>query len=420
MSYSLILVRVPPGASDEEVEKAARAANDDENARVPGPPYPEAELRKQALTDALLAAYPELEGGPPDYAAIARSERITEEEARQRCTWWEVVGPEDGARIQIAIYDDWVGIDMPWGGVEGDMVELWRYLEVLVREGGFVVFDPQGPNVVDVPAGPFGDGSDEVPSLRRKKRGRRRREGGRASDSTGRAESDEPPDDDTSPVSEIGRLIDRIIAEAMGEPLASAGFRRSGRTWRRHLDDGTIQVLNIQGPRRNEGSEGSFILNAGVYLPALARRLGFFPVRDAPKEYDCHVRRRPRRGGEAWTVRVPDPTEPEEKPGLFGALASWLDRRAERRILAQHERATRELRETVERHALAWLDRVSTLRGARDEFVERGPARWAVHASLELGERDEAVRILERAAARSAPKQAEELRQWGREQGLHV
>jgi hypothetical protein len=64
------------------------------------------------------------------------------------------------------LYDTWVNITMPYGdrsNTERDMAELWPYLEVLVREGGFVVWDPQGPNVVDVAAGPDGERGGEQP-----------------------------------------------------------------------------------------------------------------------------------------------------------------------------------------------------------------------------------------------------------------
>jgi hypothetical protein len=61
---------------------------------------------------------------------------------------------------------------------------------------------------------------------------------------------------------------------------------------------------------------------------------------------------------------------------------------------------------------------VSTLRGARDELMRRGPAFWGAHASLLLGEREEAARILERELAKAIPEYAETIRTWGRAHGL--
>jgi hypothetical protein len=135
------------------------------------------------------------------------------------------------------------------------------------------------------------------------------------------------------------------------------------------------------------------------------------------------VRFRPRlRGITGWNVRVPGAGEvdPDIGDGLFKSFFSWLDRRADRKAPAQHERATRELRESLEREAFPWLERVSTLQGARDELVRRGPLFWAAHASLLLGERDEAARLLERELAKSAsnPEYTETVREWGRANGL--
>jgi len=413
MSYSLLLVRVPPGASDEEVGKIALAANEAECARPPGPPDSEAERRKRALVESLLRECPELEGGELDYAALARGDDISEAEARQRHHWWTLTGPEDGAGIEITLYDSLVSVDMASsGGTDEDWEDIWRYLEILVREGGFVVWDPQAPGVVDLSAGPSGDGTRK-PRSKPTKRKRRARV-----DADDDAE-ESVESEDARRGGEIGKLINRIVDEAIAKPLAAAGFRRSGRTWRRRLGDGVIQVVNVQWSPRDGGVEGSFALNAGVYFPALAESIAEFPVTTAPKEYDCHVRRRPFGHGGGWRVRVPGIAKPDpDMKGLLGDFFSWLDRRADRKAPEQHARATRELREALEQDAFPWLERVSTLRDAREDFLRRGPAFWAAHASLLLGEREEATRILERDLAHALPERAKMIRAWGRRHGL--
>jgi hypothetical protein len=187
------------------------------------------------------------------------------------------------------------------------------------------------------------------------------------------------------------------------------------------LDDGVVQVVNVQWSPRTAGVEGWFTLNAGVYFPALAQSLAMFPVTTSPKEHDCHVRHRPLLPGRnGWTVRVPGSARPDPDlgTGRIAAFFDWLDRRADRKAPAQHEKATRELRESLEQHGFPWLERVSTMRGARDEFVRRGPARWAILASLILGEREEARQIFDRELARAKPEDTEMLREWGREHGL--
>jgi hypothetical protein len=83
-----------------------------------------------------------------------------------------------------------------------------------------------------------------------------------------------------------------------------------------------------------------------------------------------------------------------------------------------NERATQELREALERYALPWLSRVANLRGARDELARQGLLWWAAAASLDLGEPDEAARLFAQALEKAGPPQADELRRWGRTNGL--
>ena len=406
MSSNLILVRVPAGSTDEEVEQAVTAANDAEMARAPRPRNEENERLKKRLAEALLAECPELKGGEVDHAAIARADSITEDAAREQYRWWHLVGPEDGAGIEITLYDSFVSIDMAAAGTDEDWDDVWRYVDILVREGSFVVWDPQGPNIVDRP----------VPKPARRTRKNRAKTVEREDDA-----GDVEPED-LRRGGEVAELINRIVDAAIAAPLAAAGYRRSGRTWRRSLDDGAIQVVNVQWSPRNRG-EGSFSLNAGVYFPALTTSLALFPATKTPKEWDCHVRFRPRlRGARGWDVRVPGvaDVDPDIADGLFKSFFSWLDRRADRKAPEQQQRATRELRESLEREAFPWLDRVSTIQGARDELLRRGPLFWAAHASLLLGEREAAAGILERelVKSKSNPEYTETIRKWGHANGL--
>ena len=443
MSYSLILVRVPPGASDDEIGRTAANAEDSAEANRQ-PPDPEAERRKRAIVDALLEEFPELEGGELDYAALADADDLTEEEARRRYNWLQVAAPAEGSGIQITVYDTFATMELGATGTDEDWEDVWRYLEVMVRVGGFVVWDPQGEDVMELAAGPFGDGRRlERPKAEKKKRkkrsgtaavdrsARKRAPGGDDGDAEDDAESDDDddaPSDDESVEredkrrgGEIGKLINRIVDEAIAARLAAAGFKRAGRTWRRFLDGGVVQVVNVQWSPKAGGVEGWFTLNAGVYFPELARSLAMFPVTTSPKEWDCHVRYRPLLPGSGgWTVRVPNAAKPDPDlgTGRIAAFFNWLDRRADRKAPAQHEKATRELRESLEQRGFPWFERVSTIRGARDEFMRRGPALWVAHASLVLGERDEARQVLERELARAEPEYAETLRKWGRKTGL--
>jgi hypothetical protein len=221
-------------------------------------------------------------------------------------------------------------------------------------------------------------------------------------------------------MSEIGEVIDRVAADALTAPLEAAGYRRHGRTWRRRLGD-AVQVVHVQASRSNAGADGRFTLSAGVYFPALAVRLGLFPPTDAPGEADCHVRTRPMPPGRNWwKVRAAGVAAPDEDAGsILGAVFAWLDRRADRRESLTNARATQELGQALERYALPWLARVGDLPVARDELVKRGPLWWAAAASLELGEHATAARLFARALA-AAPAKADNLRRWGRANGLEA
>ena len=147
MSYDLYLVRVPAGASDDDVAAIAlAAAESDFPADLPDPAV---EARKRALADALCAADPTLTASTPDHEAIAGYEGITADEARRRYRQLEVYGPPDGHGILVTLHDDWVCLEMPHGRDDSGLTTLLRYVGLLTRLGGFVAFDPQGPNVVD-------------------------------------------------------------------------------------------------------------------------------------------------------------------------------------------------------------------------------------------------------------------------------
>ena len=220
--------------------------------------------------------------------------------------------------------------------------------------------------------------------------------------------------------SEIGRLIDRVAADALAAPLKAAGYRRDGRTWRCRVGD-SVQVLQVQASQSNVGADGRFLLNAGVYFPALAARLGLFPPTNAPLEMDCHVRIRPMPPGRSWwKVRAARVATSDQEAGrVLGAVFSWLDRWADRRAPRTNARATQELRQALERYALPWLERLTDLPRVRDELERQGPLWWAAAASLELGEPAAAARLFARALA-TAPAKAEHLRRWGRANGLEA
>jgi Domain of unknown function (DUF4304) len=431
MSYTLLLFQVPPGASEDDVEKIAFSMTEAERVRGVGPLDPEKERRKRALVDALLADCPELKGGEPNYADLARAENISEEHARHSFHWWTVSGPEEGAGIEITLYDDYVSIDIPSAaGTDQDWKDVWRYLEILVAKGGFVVWDPQGPDLVDLAAGPFGEGKRSERLQVAKRRGKGRKHKTETADDDADSNDADVEDEDSPDVEredvrrggDIAKLINHIVNDAIAEPLAAAGFERFGRTWRRTLQNGLVHVVNVQWSPRQRGVEGIFGLNAGVYSRELAESIALYKPTSSPKEYDCQVRLRPGPHGRGrWQVRVPGIATPDpDLTGLFARVFAWLDRRADSKAGAQQVKVTRELREALEGHVFPAFERLSTLRALRDELARSPDLFWAAHASLLLGEREAAKQLLERTlkkASRNAEFSAM-VREWGNKQGL--
>ena len=220
-------------------------------------------------------------------------------------------------------------------------------------------------------------------------------------------------------MSDISKLIDGIAVDALGDPLKSAGYRKSGRTWRRRTND-SIQVINVQGSRHSGGASGRFFVNAGVYFPALATRLAIFQPTDTPDESHCHLRTRvtpPRKNG--WEVHLVGGVKPEPDAGrVLGAVFSWLNRRADRRAPQTNDKVPEsELREALEQRALPWLNQMADLRAARQALIDEGDLHTAAAASLELAEQREARRLFEDLLAKRTGA-SDDLRAWGRANGL--
>lgn len=131
--------------------------------------------------------------------------------------------------------------------------------------------------------------------------------------------------------SELNKQIQRVLAPV----LKPYGFRKAGATWRRPYTD-SIGVLNLQGSQWG----WSFYVNVGVYFRALGGKA-------APLEYDCQMRTRldsllPSRDR---LLQVLDCEDPIAEAKGFQELAA-----------------------AVTNYGVAWLDRVSTIAGARDYF----------------------------------------------------
>jgi hypothetical protein len=120
------------------------------------PSTPAQDARKQALARALRSAEPGLTSAPFDHAKIAEIQGTTLEVAQARFDHVELNAPEGGSGIQISLFADQAAITVPyWHDATRApevFAELERYAALLVKHGGYRIYDPQAELVVDDPA----------------------------------------------------------------------------------------------------------------------------------------------------------------------------------------------------------------------------------------------------------------------------
>src|SRR5215470_17978738 len=100
MSYDIHLFKPDAGESADEAFERLFVESEDLDDE---PPSSGKEALKEKLANALIAANPLLERFQFDYAAVAKSLKTTEEQARLEWRHIELNGPEDGNGIQITI-----------------------------------------------------------------------------------------------------------------------------------------------------------------------------------------------------------------------------------------------------------------------------------------------------------------------------
>jgi hypothetical protein len=140
MSYTIDLVRLPPGADPEAAYREQSKEKEQELLKTrgvdPAPVDPKKEQAKQQLARALVTRHPSLRIAQPDFAA--RNIELNEERYS----------------IQIALFDDTAGASFSFTGAFDEcktaMRLLWDCLEILRSLGGFSAFDPQVGKVLNL------------------------------------------------------------------------------------------------------------------------------------------------------------------------------------------------------------------------------------------------------------------------------
>jgi hypothetical protein len=153
MSYDFTLFRAQAGVDPRAIARA-------DDALEAGPRDPTAEALKRKVADALRAFDAALDERVLDHDAISKLHKMRVDEAFERFRYVELTDvAEGGSGVQITLFDDCASMTLPfWHEGEGARRHLqraWDYLDILCRETGYEVFDPQLDRVID--SGAFED-----------------------------------------------------------------------------------------------------------------------------------------------------------------------------------------------------------------------------------------------------------------------
>lgn len=149
MSYDIYCFR--PSSTTPSLEEAQAIIESEEE--LEQTEDESAKETKQRIVDALVQHNPRLQRFEFDYAKIAKSRKISEQQAREQWKHVDLNPPEGDPAIQITVFGDHVSISIPYwySGPEADHVfgQIMDYLRVIKRTAGFRAFDPQNDRVFD-------------------------------------------------------------------------------------------------------------------------------------------------------------------------------------------------------------------------------------------------------------------------------
>jgi hypothetical protein len=194
-------------------------------------------------------------------------------------------------------------------------------------------------------------------------------------------------------MSEIAKRIDAIIKEGLAPLLKKEGFKKKARNFYREHKN-RIELINIQASKWNEGNEGQFTVNVGVYYPDIAKVTDALPVNGIPKEYDCTIRER---------IGF---LKPDKKDAWWKINSSSNDAEVSENVANQ-----------VKELCLPWLDKMSNLDEVKSYIAKNNRAFVAAGIALLQGNRDEASLYIEQ-ALKQQPLAKSKINSWGRKHGL--
>lgn len=193
-------------------------------------------------------------------------------------------------------------------------------------------------------------------------------------------------------MSEIAKRIDAIIKEGLAPFLKTNGFKKKARNFYREFENRT-ELINVQASQWNEGNEGKFTINVGVYYPNISEIIDAPSIKGMPKEYDCTVRER---------VGLLTP----EKRDLWWKVD----------ISVKDQELAGNVADSVEKFCLPWLTEMSDLERAKQFIVDK-IAFVAAGIALYQGNREEASTLIQKALIQK-PLAKSKINAWGKKHGL--
>lgn len=194
-------------------------------------------------------------------------------------------------------------------------------------------------------------------------------------------------------MSDIAKRIDAIIKEGLAPLLKKEGFKKKARNFYRELEN-RIELINIQASKWNEGDEGQFTVNVGVYYPEISKITDALPVSGMPREYDCTIRER---------IGL---LTPENKDRWWEIDSTSNDSEVSANVANQ-----------VQELCLPWLEKMSSLDAVKSAIANNNRAFVASGIALFQNNRVEAAAYLVK-ALKQQPLAKSKINAWGKKHGL--
>ena len=194
-------------------------------------------------------------------------------------------------------------------------------------------------------------------------------------------------------MSDIAKKIDEIIKQGLVPLLKKEGFKKKSRNFYREHNN-RVEIINIQASQFNEGNNGKFTINVGVYYPDIAKITEAPSVKGIPKEYNCTIRE-----------RIGSLT-PENKDQWWEINGSKNDFDISMIITQQ-----------VEELCLPWLQNMSNLEAVKTAAASKNLAFIAAGIALFQSNREDALTYLEQ-AFKQQPLAKSKMSAWGKKHGL--